>query len=390
LKLLEKIQSLNHQFFAKIQSYRHHLHKHPELSWEEYNTTNFIIGFLKEQNIPYSQISKTGVVAILAGKNPTSKCIALRADIDALPITESNEIEYKSENIGCMHACGHDVHTASLMGAALILNELKSDWEGTIKLLFQPSEEMQPSGAKTMIEAGVLEGVDFIIGQHVTPELEAGKIGFRSGPFMASADELYIKIIGKGGHGATPEKCINPIPIAAELIIALYLMIEEVKSEEPLLVMSIGNIIGEGATNIIPDTVNIKGTIRTFNESIREKIHSKIKFISSYIAQKTNSTIEVIIPEGLPFVLNDKKLTNQLKNATISYLGSTNVVEMPIRMGAEDFAFYSHTIPGCFYRLGTGNVSKNATSNIHTSTFDIDEDVLKHSSGVMAWMAINI
>lgn len=390
--MIEKIKELNKQFEAEIISFRRHLHQHPELSWEEVQTTEYIKKFLEAHQIPYQQITPTGVVGMIHGKNPDSKCVAIRGDIDALPIEETKNCPYRSENEGVMHACGHDVHTASVMGAAKILLQLKDEFEGSVKLIFQPSEEKQPSGAKTMIEAGVLKNPDVsaIIAQHVTPELAEGKIGYRSGKFMASADEIYIKVIGKGGHGAAPHKCIDPILMASQMVIALQQITSRQANPAIPTVLTIGDIRGFGATNIIPDVVEMKGTLRTFDENWRNEMHQKIQQICEGIAAAFGGKVEITIPPGVPYVANDPVINDQIVRAAQDYMGEANVVEMDLRMGAEDFSFYTHHIPAAFYRLGTGNIQKNITSNIHTATFDVDEHCFGHSSGLMAYMALQL
>jgi amidohydrolase len=390
--VIDKIKALNKDYEAEIVSYRRHLHQYPELSWEEVETTAYIKKFLASNGIPHQQITTSGIVGLIHGKNPDSKCIAIRGDIDALPIAETNTCPYKSIHEGVMHACGHDVHTASVMGAAKILMQLKEEFEGTVKLIFQPSEEKQPSGAKTMIEAGVLKNPDVsaIIAQHVTPELAEGKIGYRSGKFMASADEIYIKVIGKGGHGAAPHKCIDPILMAAQMVIALQQITSRQANPAVPTVLSIGDIRGFGATNIIPDVVELKGTLRTFDEAWRKEMHRKIHEICEGIASAYGGKVEISIPPGVPYVANDPAINDEIVRAAQEYMGESNVVEMDLRMGAEDFSFYTHHIPAAFYRLGTGNIEKNITSNIHTATFDVDEHCFAHSSGLMAYMALQL
>ncbi len=389
--MIDRIKILAKNNFNEILEIRKHLHAHPELSFEEIKTSDFIASKLKEFNIPYKQgFVKTGIVALIEGKNPSKKIIALRADMDALPITETNNCDYKSKNIGIMHACGHDVHSASLLGTAKILQELKNEFEGTIKLIFQPGEEKLPGGASLMIKEGVLENpkVATVFGQHVFPSMEIGKVGFRKGMYMASTDEIYISVNGKGGHAAMVSEYNNPLLIASELLLNLN---EELMQKENIAptVLAFGKIIGNGATNVIPEEVKIEGTFRTMNEDWREKAHEKIKMISSTIAKKHSAEIVVTIEKGYPFLVNDDEKTQKAKKAAEEFLGKENVEELPIRMTAEDFAYYSQQLPSCFYRLGTGNKSKGITSGVHTSTFDIDEKALEIGSGLMAWLAIN-
>jgi len=391
--LISKIKSLSKQFHPEIISIRRNLHAHPEISFEEYNTSDSIAAKLKEYNIPFTQgIVKTGIVALIEGKDPAKKVIALRADMDALPINETNTCEYRSVNAGLMHACGHDVHSASLLGAAKILNELKNEFEGTIKLIFQPGEEKLPGGASLMIKEGVLENPkpQSIFGQHVFPSMEVGKVGFRSGMYMASTDEIYITVMGKGGHAAMVNEYVNPLLIASAILVELNneFMNKQVEDRPPT-VLAFGKIMGNGATNVIPDEVKIEGTFRTMDEKWRAEAHLKMKKLAEDIAKKMNGHCQFNIIQGYPFLVNDEKVTAHAIEAAKEYLGKENVEELPLRMTAEDFSFYSQQIPACFYRLGTGNKAKGITSGVHTSTFDIDENALEIGAGLMAWLALN-
>ncbi len=382
-ELANKIKILSEQVYEEALTHRKHLHAYPELSWQESQTSKYIQDFLQKENIEYSIIASYGIVGNIKCKNPESRCIALRADMDALPIQEENEVSYKSCNDGVMHACGHDVHMACLMGAIKVIKELKNEIEGTIKFIFQPSEEKQPSGAQKMIEEGVLENpkVDEIYGLHVTPELECGKIGYRAGKFMASADEIYITIKGPGGHASQPHKSVDTILVASHVIVALQQIVS--RNADPLMptVLSFGDIHGYGATNIIPTEVKIKGTLRTFDETWRSDIHEKIISITKGISEGMGATCEIEIPEGLPYVLNDEFLINQSINKLQHLFDNENLIEMPIRMGAEDFAYYSHQVPSCFYRLGTSNNNTQLGKKLHTSIFNIDDSSIKF--GVM-------
>jgi amidohydrolase len=314
----------------------------------------------------------------------------LRADMDALPIVEVNDVPYKSKNPGVMHACGHDVHTSSLLGTAKILQAVKDQFEGTVRLIFQPGEEKNPGGASYMIRDGVLENPmpSGIIGQHVFPLLPAGKIGFKEGMYMASADEIYLKVIGKGGHGAAPDLAIDPIVIASHIIIALQQIISRNASPKQPTVLTFGNITGFGATNIIPNEVNIAGTFRAMNEEWRESGLIKIKKMAESIAEGMGGRCEVDISRGYPYLENNPTLTRRIKQAAVDYVGKDNVVDIDITLGAEDFAYYSQIVPASFYRLGTKNDAKGISSYVHTPTFDIDEDALKIGPGLMAWMAV--
>jgi amidohydrolase len=392
MPILQNIQKLSLEYAREVISFRRHLHANPELSYQEFNTAQFIALKLKEFGLkPQEGIAGTGVVALIEGKNPTKKIIALRADIDALPIKELNAVEYKSKNVGVMHACGHDVHTSSLLGTAKILNEIKDQFEGSIKLIFQPGEEKNPGGASIMIKEGVLENPNpsAIIGQHVFPLLPVGKIGFREGKYMASSDEIYLKVIGKGGHGATPELTIDPVVIASHIIIALQQVISRNANPKQPTVLTFGKITANGATNIIPDEVNIAGTFRALDEKWREEGLRKIKKMAESLAEGMGGRCEVDIHHGYPYLENNPALTQSIKKAAEEYVGKENVVDIDITLGSEDFAYYSQIIPASFYRLGTRNEAKGITSYVHTPTFDIDEDALKIAPGLMAWMALH-
>jgi amidohydrolase len=389
--LLSTFQKLSKQYAQEVIAFRRHLHANPELSYQEFNTANYITQKLKEFGLhPQEGIANTGVVVLIEGKNPSKKIIALRADIDALPITEANEIDYKSKNNGVMHACGHDVHSASLLGTAKILNETKSQWEGTVKLIFQPGEEKNPGGASIMIKEGVLQNPSptSIIGQHVFPLLPVGKIGFREGKYMASSDEIYLKVIGKGGHGAAPELTIDPVVIASHIIIALQQVISRNASPKQPTVLTFGKITAMGATNIIPNEVNIAGTFRALDEIWRADGLKKIKKMAESIAEGMGGKCEVDIHHGYPCLENNPELTKAIRTAAVQYVGVENVVDIEQTLGSEDFAYYSQVIPASFYRLGTRNEAKGITSYVHTPTFNIDEDALKIGPGLMAWMAV--
>lgn len=390
----ETIKKLASGYLADIIAIRRHLHAHPELSFKEFETAAYVAGRLKEYGIPYHEgIAGTGIVAIIEGTEPASKVLALRADLDALPIKEENNVEYCSKNEGVMHACGHDVHTASLLGAARILNQLRADWKGTIKLIFQPGEEKLPGGAQIMINEGVLENPSpsAIIGQHVLPSLATGKVGFRSGMYMASTDELYLTVKGKGGHAALVDQYINPLLIASRILRALDAEFMDIKKRnipEIPTVLAFGKILGYGATNVIPDEVKLEGTFRTMNENWRNEAHRIMKNMAERIAEEMGGKCEFNIVRGYPFLVNDEKVTSRCKANAIKFLGKENVVDLEMRMTAEDFAYYSQVLPACFYRLGTGNVERGITSGLHTPTFDVDESSLETAMGLMAWLAI--
>jgi amidohydrolase len=385
------IKRLAGEFLPDVVTVRRHLHAHPELSFQEFETSAYIQSKLTEWGIPFkNNIVKTGIVATIEGRNPQSKTVALRADIDALPIIEENDVEYKSVNTGVMHACGHDAHTSSLLGAARILNTLKGNFEGTVRMLFQPGEERIPGGAKLMIEEGVLDNPrpHSIIGQHVLPQLEAGKVGFKGGMFMASADEIYVTVHGKGGHGAMPHLAIDPVLIAAHIVVALQQVVSRNSNPLTPTVLTFGKVVANGSTNIIPNEVYMEGTFRTMNEAWREKAHGIMKNMAETLAESMGATCEFKILKGYPFLVNDEEVTERARQGAIEFLGAENVVELESRMTAEDFAYYTQIMPACFYRLGTGNAARNITSGIHTPTFDIDESSLETGMGLMAYLAV--
>jgi amidohydrolase len=387
-KIKEKIEA----YHGELVVIRRHLHANPELSFEETETAKYIAEQLERFGVPHQTgVANTGIVGLIKGKNPEKKTIALRADIDALPILEANEVPYKSQNEGVMHACGHDVHTTSLLGAAHILNDLKDEFEGTVKLIFQPGEEKLPGGASLMIKAGALKSPepDGIFGQHVHPPLEAGKVGFRPGMYMASADEIYVTVKGKGGHGALPQTTVDPILLASHIIVALQQIVS--RNANPMIptVLTFGKINSTGgATNIIPSEVKILGTFRTLNEKWRFEAHKKMKRMAEQIALSMGGSCDFEVMVGYPMLYNDEGLTAKARSYAEEFLGKENVVDLPMRMSGEDFAFYSQKMPACFYRLGTGNEERGITSSVHTPTFDIDEAALKVGAGLMAWMAI--
>jgi amidohydrolase len=386
------IKQKSTDYFSEIQSIRQHIHKHPELSFEEVETANFIARKLTEYGISYqSGVAGTGIVGYIEGKNPNSKTIALRADMDALPITEKNDVSYKSTKEGIMHACGHDVHTACLLGAAKILQELRNELEGKIQLIFQPGEEKLPGGASLMIKEGVLSDTALkgIVGQHVYPELEVGKVGLRSGMYMASADEIYVKVIGKGGHAALPQHTVDAVLMASNIIVSLQQLVSRNAPPTVPTVLSFGKIEGKGATNVLPDVVTLEGTFRTMNEVWREEAHKKMVQLAEQIAIGMGGKCEFEVRKGYPFLTNDVHMTSTAYKAATDYLGAENVIDLDLRMTAEDFSFYTHHTKGCFYRLGTGNKSKGITHKVHHAQFDIDEEALKIGMGLLAYQAIS-
>ena len=402
MTVLDNIKKLATSHVNEVVDIRRYLHQHPELSFQEFKTSEYVCSVLDKYSIKYTKgIVKTGIVAIIEGKTSSKKTILLRADLDALPIEEKNNVDYKSQNIGVMHACGHDAHTASVLGTAIILNQLKNEFEGTIKIMFQPGEEVLPGGSSLMIKEGVLQNpkVDVAMAQHVFPSMEVGKVGFRAGMYMASTDELHITITGKGGHAAMAGEYNNPLVVAAHIITEIEKQFPFTMDAEGVArntqnniptVIAFGKIEGKGATNVIPESVYLAGTFRTMDEVWRKEVKLKIREIINSVSEKYNTQADINIMDGYPFLINDLEVTKHCKQAAIEYLGKENIEDLPLRMTAEDFAYITQQVPSCFYRLGTGNKSKGLTSGVHTSTFDIDEKALEISTGLMAWMVISI
>jgi len=390
--MLNTIKNLARTYTNEFIEVRHHLHANPELSYEEFNTSKFIQSKLIEWNIPFEVKATTGVVGLIKGKNPNKRIVALRADMDALPIVEENDVSYKSTNHGVMHACGHDVHTTCLLGAAKILNETKEEWEGTVKLIFQPGEEKNPGGASLLIKEGVLENPapEKILALHVHPGMEAGQFSFRGGMVMASADEIYITIKCKGGHAAAPQFTADSILIASHLVISLQQIISRNNNPFNPSVLSITAMNGGNTTNVIPSEVKLMGTFRAMNEEWRFKAHEMIIKQTKELVIAMGAEVDVRIDVGYPFVFNNEELSLQARAIAEQFAGAENVSETELRMGAEDFAYYSHQIPGCFFRLGAGNKAKGITSNVHTPTFNIDEAAIEHGMGMMAWLATKV
>lgn len=378
-------------------SFRHHIHSNPELSFQEKNTSDFIAEKLSSWNIDFTRglgaleqgKEGTGIVAILKGKNPESKVIALRADMDALPITELNEVSYKSKNVGVMHACGHDVHSTCMLGAAKILQQTKENWEGTIKLIFQPGEEKHPGGASLLIRDKVLENPkpQAIFALHVYPHLPYGKVGYRAGQYMASADEIYITVKGKGGHAALPHQTVDPIIIAANLLVSLQQIISRNCNPLQPSVLSFGKIQGGNAGNVIPSEVKIEGTLRCMDETWRAKAHELIKKHTIELCRALGGDADVEIPMGYPSLFNNPEVTAKVKTIAENTVGKENTVELDLRMAAEDFSFYTHEVPGCFFRIGTSFEDK-FTYPVHNAQFDIYDKAI--SIGVEMFCAIGM
>ena len=390
--MLDKIKKLANGYAPEFIQVRHHIHANPELSFQEFGTSVFIQQKLAGWQIPFGVKATTGVIGLIEGKNPSKRIIALRADMDALPILEANEVDYRSKNTGVMHACGHDVHTTCLLGAAKILNDLKDEWEGTVKLIFQPGEEKNPGGASILIGEGVLEdpAPQKIFALHVHPGMEAGQFSFRGGMVMASADEIYITIRGKGGHAAAPQFTADTILIASHLIISLQQIVSRNNDPFNPSVLSITSVQGGNTTNVIPSEVKLMGTFRAMNEKWRFKAHELIIKQTKELVTAMGAEAEIKIDVGYPFVFNNEQLSAEARLQAAKYAGDKNVFETELRMGAEDFAYYSHKIPACFFRLGAGNKERNITSNVHTPTFNIDEAAIEQGMGMMAWLAVSV
>ncbi len=390
--IISKIKELSEKHYDTVLEIRKHLHAHPELSFNEFETAKFIESQLRKIGIEnFERKAETGITFILNGSEDNGKVIALRADIDALPIKEANNVSYKSQYEGVMHACGHDVHTSSLLGAIMILNELKDDFKGKVKIIFQPGEEKLPGGASLLIKEGILENPkpDRILGQHVMPFIESGKVGFRKGMYMASADEIYFTVKGKGGHAAMPEDLIDPVLITSHIIVALQQIVSRRSSPKIPSVLSFGDVQAHGATNVIPNEVKVKGTFRTYDEKWRAEAHKIMIDMAEGIAKAMGGSCEFDVQKGYPHLKNHPDYTQFNIDKAKEYLGEENVEEIDLWLAGEDFAFYSHHVDACFYRLGTRNEAKGIVSGVHTPTFDIDEPSLKIGMGLMSWLAMS-
>lgn len=370
----------------KLIEMRRHFHQYPEIGFEEVKTSEYIADTLSKLDMEVKTgIAKTGVVGILKGDG--DKTIGLRADMDALPVSEQNDVEYKSRQEGKMHACGHDSHMSMLLGAATILSQIKEQLKGTVKFIFQPSEESLPGGAKRMIEEGVLESpkVDAIFGMHVDPTIETGKIGYKSGPFMAFSSEFNIVLKGKGGHAAVPQASIDPIVMASDVIQELQKIVSRWTSPIEPIVLTIGSIHSGTAFNIIPETAKMEGTTRVVNMDLAKKIPHKIETILKNITEIYGGSYEFKFLPGYPALINDKQFTNFVSRVIENLFGKENALELeePL-MGGEDFAYYLQKVPGTFLRLGSANDEKESTYPWHHPRFNIDEDVLPIGTSLFA------
>lgn len=389
-----QIKSHAEALFPKVKAIREHLHQYPELSYREFETSKFVQAKLQEIGITDFQImAETGIVALIRGNHHSEgqACIALRADLDALPISEENTTAYISKNPGVMHACGHDVHTSILLGAAEILYRLRDELPHPVKLVFQPGEEKNPGGASLLIAEGVLQKpeVKEMYALHVFPELETGKLGFKEGLYMASCDEIYITVNGKGGHGATPHLCIDPILIGATLVTQLQQIVSRKCDPKIPCVLSFGHFEGIGATNVIPSKVHIKGTFRTMNEDWRKQAWEEITRQATAIVESQGGTIDLQISKGYPFLENDPETTQKTRVKAEHFFGQENVIELPIRLTSEDFSYYSQQVPVCFFRLGVRNEAKGIVHGVHHPQFDIDAEALKTGMEAMCLVVID-
>jgi amidohydrolase len=391
MEIKNQIKQKAQQHFSSVVAIRRHLHQNPELSKQEKETSKYICSILDTiDGVEYqSNIGGYGIFGFIKGRKPNKKTIALRADIDALPIKESTNLPFASLKEGVMHACGHDAHTAILLGAIKILSELREEFDGQVMFIFQPSEEHYPGGAITMLNDGIFNNITpkAIFALHTTPEIERGKIGIKEGKYMASTDEIYIEVRGKGGHGATPDLNIDPIVAASHIVIALQTLVSRNANPTLPTTFSVGTFLAEGRTNIIPSKVYLECIIRTFDNDWRKQAHKLIHRISEETAQAFGATADVFIDHGYPYLYNNPTLTKATRNLAQEYLGEENVLDIDMRMTAEDFAYFAHKIPACYFRLGTKKEGCEIT-NLHTSNFDIDENSMQDAIGLMTYLAI--
>ncbi len=428
------IQTLADAWFPDIVQWRRAIHRRPELAREEHETAAFIADRLREFGLEvHTGIYGTGVVGILRGGRPGPTTL-LRADIDALPIREATGRDFASERDGKMHACGHDAHTACLLGAAAILSEVQDEIHGTVRFCFQPSEEVIPGGAKFMIEEGVLSarlgasgdgaspnraspdaalpdgasrdgaqdgapdsavavdtGVDYVFGQHVRPDLPAGTIGIRPGPFMASADEIHVTVRGEGGHAAAPHELSTDVTyVASQIVVGLQSVVSRNAPPGVPSILTIGRLIADGATNVIPETATLAGTFRAMDETWRFEAHDRIRRVITQTAAAYGAEAEVDVKVGYPALVNDEAAANRVRDLAHSYAGERRTVDLDPWYAGEDFAYFLQERPGAFFTLGVGNTERGITSGLHTPTFDIDEEALRTGAGFMAYLGAGI
>lgn len=390
--LKSAIEKISNEIFDDVVLFRKWIHKHPELSFQEKKTSEFICSILKKNDIRFTKnIGGYGIVAVIEGKKSSSRVIGFRADMDALPIIEENDIDYKSVNHGIMHACGHDVHSSILLGVAIIVNKLKENLIGTIKFIFQPAEEKLPGGASLMIEAGVLKNPDVekMLALHVFPEMEVGNVGFKSGQYMAACDDMKIEIIGRGGHAALINKTINPITVASELIINSKQKVENRKNSSPY-VLEFGDFRAFGASNVIPEKTLVEGTLRTMDEDFRQEVHEILKSEAIKLENKYKAKCNFNIIKGYPSLFNNEKVTEKCINLSRDILDENSIHELPIRMASEDFSFFSQKCPSTFFRLGVANSEKGIIHSVHTSKFNVDHNSIKIGLNLMSYFAFKI
>lgn len=388
-KLDELVKQYTSEIFPEIKSHYRYLHQHPELSFQEENTSKYVESILQREGIQYrANIGGYGILAWIEGSDPKSKTIALRADMDALPIQEANDIPYKSKNDGVMHACGHDAHTTSLLSAATIINRMKDQIKGTVLFIFQPGEEKHPGGASLMLADGIFNDFtpDMIIAQHTYVDYKVGTVGFGSGVVMASADEVHIKIKGKGGHGAIPHGLNDTVLAASQTIVSMQQVVSRCSNPFKPMVLSFGKFIADGATNVIPNEVVIAGSLRCMDEEERKKVKPIIYEIARSTAKAYGCECDIEIYDGYPCTLNDERVTTLMKEYATSYMGEENVLGLPQRMTSEDFGFFSQKYPCTFYRFGV--IGEQECTGLHTPNFLIDEESLKTSTGLMAYLAL--
>ncbi len=393
--ILKELNAKIAAVFPKIVSIRRHIHQHPELSFQEYETSAYIQQQLRELGIPFEVVAQTGVVAVLTGqKSASDDIVVLRADIDALPIDEQNDVDYKSKNSGVMHACGHDFHTANLLGAASLLNDYKTEFSGKIVLLFQPAEEKIPGGAIQVLESGILESfggtIKAVLGLHVSPRVSVGKVGLRSGRFMASSDEFYFTIKGRGGHAAEPHRAVDPIMIGAQLLTTLQQVVSRKANPDVPSVLTFGRFIGDGAANVIPEEVKLAGTFRTMDEIWRKEALEMVAEIAATLPVSLGAKVEVEVRHGYPALYNDPALTQKVKTIIAETMGNSVPQDLEIWMAAEDFAYYSYRYPSLFMLIGTNNDDSTTQYGLHNPQFNLDEKAFETSIAVLVNAAISL
>ncbi len=386
---LREIQDKAKEYHRQMIDFRRHLHQHPELSYQEHETTDFIIQELKKLNVTVDRPQETGCIAVIEGGKNSDRVVALRADIDALPIKEEGDHKenFISQKKGVAHCCGHDAHTANMLGVANILSDLKDEIEGTVLLIFQPGEEKLPGGGRLLCETGYLQekGVDLIYGLHSYPQLEPGQIAVKKGPLMARPDEFNIEIIGEGGHAAAPHQAVDPIVMAAQAVNQIQSIVSRnVDPTEPAVV-TVGKIRGGQTHNVIPEKVEMLGTVRTFSQETAEMIRDRIEAIIKGVTEAAGGGYTFNFDFGYPAVHNDARATQQLVDTAGALLGKKNVklLENPI-MAGEDFAFYQQEFPGVFFFLGSGRDETESTYGWHHPKYNVDEDCFLTGAALMA------